>query len=180
MSTPHYFIAIEISPFVKEKIEAQKNAWQEILPFKQWTHKQDVHITLAFLGSVKEEVLVNIQRFLKETIASLPSVSIRINKINTFGKNESPRIFWIGPENGEELQPIYDEVQEVVHKSGMNPESRPFRPHITLAKKWQGTKDFQQPETFVPFDMKVSSVCLYRIHPQETPKYEVVSQYRLR
>ncbi|MGD7044291.1 RNA 2',3'-cyclic phosphodiesterase [Jeotgalibacillus proteolyticus] len=180
MSTPHYFIAIELSPFVKEKIENQKSSWQETLDFKQWTHKQDLHITLAFLGAVSEKVLAEIQTQMKEIIPAFPSVSIRINHIQTFGEKESPRIFWAGPNRGDEIQPLYDQVQKIIRSAGLKSEDRPFRPHITIAKKWQGSKKFHPPEDFVPFDMKVSSVCLYRIHPQETPKYEVVSQCRLR
>ncbi|WP_167578592.1 RNA 2',3'-cyclic phosphodiesterase [Jeotgalibacillus proteolyticus] len=179
MTSSHYFIAIEFSPADKEKIDAIKTEWKDKLVFKQWTHKMDVHLTLAFLGAVNDTDLGLYKNYLKEVLTPLKREEITIERADTFGKSDSPRILWIGPETTEGLQEIYNHVQQAVKKAGGTTEKRPFRPHITLAKNWQGEGAFKLPHGFEPFKTKISSVCLYRIHPKESPKYEVVSQFRL-
>lgn len=181
VSVPHYFIGIELNSSAKEKIEEIKKSWADKFSFKQWTHREDVHITLAFLGAVEDEVVKRYQILLNEVIPAVPITEVLINEVNYFGRPESPRILWIGPDEGdkEKLQPIYTVVQQVVEQAGGQTEKRPFRPHITLAKKWTGGDSFQLPEEFDSFKLVAASVCLFRIHPSVKPKYEIITRVQL-
>lgn len=178
MSNPHYFIAAELPANVKEKVEQFKKQWRAEFNFKQWTHQEDLHITLAFLGAADETEIGLYQRYLKEEIPELPSADLVIERVDYFGGNQlNPRIFWVGPTDGRELQTLYNRVQQIVVKTGGAAEKRPYRPHITLAKKWIGSEPFQLPESIEAINFTVSSVVLYRIHPAKSPKYEVVSRF---
>ncbi|WP_165967098.1 RNA 2',3'-cyclic phosphodiesterase [Jeotgalibacillus sp. S-D1] len=179
MSNPHYFIAAELPADVKEKIEKQKKQWSEKFKFKQWTHMEDLHITLAFLGAADEKEIEQYQRYLKEKIPELPAADLVIERTDYFGREANPRIFWIGPKDELGLQTLYNLVQQIVAKAGGTTEKRPYRPHITLAKKWIGNETFQLPESIQAIDFTVSSVALYRIHPAESPKYEVVARFMM-
>lgn len=73
-------------------------------------------------------------------------------------------------------------------KAGFQLETRPFRPHITLARKWIGDEPFQtgmlerlwgelQPE---PLQFEASEVVLYQTNLNKTPKYEAKTIFPLR
>lgn len=61
---------------------------------------------------------------------------IEIGGLNIFGSPKSPRIFWA---QVNEVEPLFH-LQEIVHKmclaAGFTLETRPYHPHITLARKW--------------------------------------------
>ena len=182
MSVPHYFIGIELDSSAKEKVAEIKQPWADDFSFKQWTHKEDVHITLAFLGAVEDHSIEQYQTLLNETVSDLSRTEVEINQINYFGRPDSPRILWIGPdeEDKKNLQPIYNTVQQIVERAGGQIEKRPYSPHITLAKKWQGNHAFQLPQEMDSFRLSVASVCLFKIHPAKKPKYEIITRIPLK
>jgi 2'-5' RNA ligase len=77
-------------------------------------------------------------------------------------------------------------VFSACEKSGFQLETRPFRPHITLARKWKGEQPFHnemlqlwnevQP---TPLSFKASEVVLYQTNLTQTPKYEAIKIYPL-
>lgn len=179
VGTSHYFIALELPSFVKERIQLLKEEWCEVRSFKQWTHTQDYHLTLTFLGSVEVIDLQSYQQRLADVVTTSPSFTVRIDQVNDFGHRDAPRIFWVGPERSKPLLHLYDLIQNIVTNVCGSIENRPFRPHITLAKKWQGKERFQLPNMIDPIEFTANTVSLFRIHPKNTPKYEVVAQYKL-
>jgi RNA 2',3'-cyclic 3'-phosphodiesterase len=111
---------------------------------------------------------------------------LEINKLGIFGKLDSPRIFWGDTKESNELQVVRRKVFTACLDAGFQLETRPFKPHITLARKWAGDKPFQktlldvwndlQPE---PLLFKVNEVVLYQTHLDKTPKYEEITIYKL-
>ena len=103
-----------------------------------------------------------------------------------FGSQISPRIFW-GAVN--EVNQLF-QLQEIVHKTclvaGFSLETRPYHPHITLARKWGGSEDFKMGDlvTHNPFREKVlsfqvSEIVLYKSNLENTPKYESIAAFSL-
>jgi 2'-5' RNA ligase len=106
--------------------------------------------------------------------------------LGIFGKQDSPRIFFADTEESNELQLIRQKVFTACEEAGFILETRPFRPHITLARKWAGTEPFRkdalgvweefQPE---PLSFKAINIALYQTHLHNTPKYEEVRLFSL-
>jgi 2'-5' RNA ligase len=114
------------------------------------------------------------------------SQELKINNLGIFGKQDSPRIFFADTEVCNELQLIRQRVYTACIEAGFKLETRPFHPHITLARKWAGEKPFQremldlwkklQPE---PIAFKGTEIALYQTHLDKTPKYEAVRLFSL-
>ena len=71
-------------------------------------------------------------------------------------------------------------------EAGFELETRPFRPHITLARKWIGEEAFQQTLLEIwnelqsePLAFQANEVVLYQTHLHKTPKYEAIQVFPL-
>ncbi|WP_251549665.1 RNA 2',3'-cyclic phosphodiesterase [Neobacillus muris] len=182
----HYFFAAKIPDetklFMKDHMETLKQSF----PFSSWIHHQDLHITLAFLGSAEEEKLAAAYKNVNDSLIDEQKFLLKINKLGIFGKSESPRVFWADTEESPELHMIRRIVFTACEQAGFQLETRPFHPHITLARKWRGEGPFRvsmldiwqqvQPE---PLPFLVKEVVLYRTNLQSTPKYEIIKAFPL-
>ena len=187
MIHPHFFIAVPISEaskvFIHHWLKTKKN---ELL-FNTWVHQQDYHITLAFLGHVEEkEQLRLLSERVKEIAASIPSFDLTLKGLDVFGRQDSPRIFWAGIENSSPLHYLQKQVFHACNDVGFILDSKPFHPHITLARKWRSEKPYVQTtklqhvfesenHTFL-----IENIHIYRTHTDRIPKYESIDVFLLK
>jgi RNA 2',3'-cyclic 3'-phosphodiesterase len=182
----HFFYAVKIPEDIKLTMKKNGEKLKEILPFSRWVHYQDLHITLAFLGNAPTEKLVAADYHVREEIQGLRAFELQINKLGIFGKEDSPRIFWADTKESNELGQLRKKVFTACEQAGFKLESRPFRPHITLARKWAGGKPFHKDLLAIwkevqsePLTFTASEVVLYQTHLEKTPKYEAKTVYSL-
>lgn len=186
MQTAHYFIAIPIQP----ELQNQFSKWQEALkqrtPFRRWYNKKDLHITLKFLGAVEEENVQSLHNQLSQ-INTMPTFNLEVGTLGYFGNSKQPRVVWAGVKMKKELETLQQNVEQCASKVGYPKETRNYRPHITLAKKWNGKMEDTYNETLMElkdsytdtFQMEVNHFVLYKIHPSRDVKYEAVFSYPL-
>ncbi|KPC97561.1 2',5' RNA ligase family [Geobacillus sp. BCO2] len=142
MKRNHYFIAVPLTAEVKQAIARFSNEAAPSLPFRTWVHEQDYHITLAFLGDVPLEKMAPLGEAMTAVAARCAPFSLALAGLGTFGERTSPRIFWQGVETEAQLHALRRDVYEACMKLGFSLDRRPFAPHITIARKWQGTEPF--------------------------------------
>lgn len=103
------------------------------LPGVRWISADQLHLTLGFFGPVAE---LPEQKF-KENLSGIKfgSFILSIQDIGTFPPRSSPNIIWIGVGTGHpHLFQIHKRVQEAAMTAGLEPDLRPWHPHITLAR----------------------------------------------
>lgn len=182
MSKHHYFLAAKLPKEAKEYLKNWAEVNQSEFPFARWVHHEDYHITLAFLGfaeeAMKQDVIDTMPRILKEE----GPFTLTLNKIGTFGPHKKPRIFWADVEESEALNQVQKKVHRQCIEIGFQLDKKPFRPHITLARKWQGEEDFV-PDKLTEFEERLSftvnEVVLYETHLDKTPKYHEYARFSL-
>jgi len=113
------------------------------LPAK-WTVKDNLHITLEFLGDLTDEELGNVCKVVGEVSTRHKIFSVNLNKI-LYGppKKNPPRMVWVEGEKSDELADLKEDLQEcLLDKIQFRPEGIRFSPHITLAriKEWEFRK----------------------------------------
>ncbi|NHC42441.1 RNA 2',3'-cyclic phosphodiesterase [Bacillus sp. MM2020_1] len=182
----HFFFAVRIPEQTKLRMQEHIEKIKERIPFSRWVHYQDLHITLAFLGSAPPDKLKQAENQVQEALKDEQAFTLKINKLGFFGSVDSPRVFWADTEESKNLQSIRNKVFSACEKAGFQLETRPFRPHITLARKWKGEQPFQTEllglwEEFQPFPLsfEASEVVIYQTHLDKTPKYEAIKIYPL-
>jgi RNA 2',3'-cyclic 3'-phosphodiesterase len=186
MRKTHYFIAIPIPAEVSEQLEKLQNELKELFPFRNWVHKQDYHITLAFLGDASSKQLDEVKRAMEQTVKRHHSFWLTLDQICTFGNRSAPRILWQGVKEEPKLRELREDVYNACIDIGFSLDKRPFAPHITIARKWQGAEEFDLEKINKISENKgenkrfrAEHVVLYQTHLERVPKYEPLSIFPL-
>jgi 2'-5' RNA ligase len=137
------FIAINLPENIKKKLTDYQLKWPE-LPCR-WTKKENLHITLAFLGYLIDEELLEILKITKEVASRHEPFFINLNKILYGPLKQPPRMVWIEGERSEELGKLQKDLEnalssdQTLTKTDREQEARPYAPHITLGrlKQWE-------------------------------------------
>ncbi|EKN66018.1 2'-5' RNA ligase [Neobacillus bataviensis LMG 21833] len=177
----HFFFAVRIPDETKRIMKNHIEKMRDSLPFSRWVHHQDLHITLAFLGAADPEKLAEAEKIVKQILKEAKAFPVKMHNLGIFGHEDSPRIFWVDTEESAELKAIRNKVFSACEKAGFQLETRPFRPHITLARKWNGAQPFQKELLELWKELQsealgflVSEIILYQTHLKQTPKYEAI------
>lgn len=183
MSNPHYFIAIPLPLELKEYFSKWQTDLKQTLNYKEWPNKHDLHITLKFLGGSSKIQLRTLHD--KLTLLQVPTFSITVGQIGTFGQIDQPRVLWAGVEKNELITTLQKDVEQCAVQSGFSREERTYLPHITLGKKWVGSKDPMNLDKIKKAyknreqKLTVDSISLYQIYPFKSPKYAEIYRYRI-
>ena len=161
------FIAINLPEKIKSQLVKYQKKWPE-LPIK-WTKKDNLHITLVFIGYLKDEEIPEICQIVEEMAGKNSVFTISLNKIvYAPPKKMPPRMVWASGEKSEQLTKLQRALENSLLasplKENIKQEKRLYSPHITLGriKRW----DFKQLEIEerpsinenVSFNFEVSSI----------------------
>jgi 2'-5' RNA ligase len=99
----------------------------------RWTEAAQMHLTLGFFGDVPEDVDLALRE--KLSAIEFGAFFLPITGIGTFPPKGSPKIIWIGVGRGHpHLFQVHKRVQEAALAAGIEPDLRPWHPHITIAR----------------------------------------------
>lgn len=92
---------------------------------------ENIHITLAFLGSVDAE-----RRACVEAVAGNISAPPFVLNLDQLGYWRRPRVLWAGASQvPDPLLKLVHDLNTGLKSCGFEPENRPFQAHATLARK---------------------------------------------
>ena len=101
----------------------------------RWIKAEGVHLTLKFLGNVSEGRLDSIVPAMGRATENVAPFSLRIQDVGAFPNMGSPRVLWAGIQGEvEPLLQLQARLDETLADQGFLPETRPFSPHLTLAR----------------------------------------------
>jgi len=134
------FIAINFPEEIKKELSSFQEKWPE-LPCR-WVKKENLHITLAFLGYLTDEELPEVIKITKEITQRHEPFSINLNKICYGPPKKPPRMIWVEGEKSKDLANLQIDLEKSLISSGkikFEPEERSFTSHITLGriKQWE-------------------------------------------
>ena len=102
----------------------------------RWVRLDGLHLTLRFLGPTPD-ALVTPTMAAVERVANSASgaIPIELAGSGTFPPGRRPRTLWIGMSKGVDgLSELAAATESAVVSAGWQPDGRPFRPHLTLAR----------------------------------------------
>lgn len=160
------FIAINLPENVKNKLASYQTKWLE-LPAR-WTKKENLHITLVFLGYASDEEAAEVCKAIQEIAQKNQSFSINLNRICYGPPNKPPRMVWAMGEKSEELGRLQKNLQNALFNSSFEEESgsneKNYTSHITLGriKEWEFRRiepgERPQIEEDISLDFEVNSI----------------------
>jgi 2'-5' RNA ligase len=151
----------------------------------RWEKKENIHITLKFLGDTEDNLIDDIDNRLKNIALNFNSFDLKLNKIGTFNRNGKPFILWFNFYKNESVELLNKKIEEELLNLGFNKENRDYNPHVTLLR----VKNEEDSETIKSYkDIKFEPIeyCvneLYLIKSTLTPKgslYTKIKTYKLK
>ncbi|MEM7214574.1 MAG: RNA 2',3'-cyclic phosphodiesterase [Pseudomonadota bacterium] len=124
---PRLFTALEIPTKVAERL----SLLQAGLPGARWVDRENLHITLRFVGDVDNSAARELSYELEKVKAS--PFSLELSGLDVFG-NSKPHSLYAGVSRSEALHDLRLEQERICQRLGMKPDSRKFTPHVTIAR----------------------------------------------
>jgi 2'-5' RNA ligase len=115
---------------LQRRIGAELRGWR-------WVRPEGIHLTLRFLGDVDDSRDARARAVWREVIAGCAPFGLRLTDLGRFPPRGRPRVLWVGVEEtdpGGALATLAERLESAARELGFDPESRPFRPHLTLAR----------------------------------------------
>jgi 2'-5' RNA ligase len=130
------FVAIVPPPQVLAELAAAVDPLRAAQPELRWTGPDDWHLTLAFLGSVAEDVLPELAIRLERAAHRHPAQQLAVTGAGAFPRPNRASVLWAGIEAGPGLAPLAASVAAGARRARAPPpdEGRRFRAHLTLAR----------------------------------------------
>jgi RNA 2',3'-cyclic 3'-phosphodiesterase len=178
MLNNHYFIALPIQPHLRKTLQ-EIQMKTHLGFFKHIVYPEDFHITVAFLGGADERQLSDLHEGLQRVAKVMQPFKLEVEELHYFGSESRPRVLYADVIRTNQLEKLHQEVIQMCQFAGFSLKEREYSPHVTLAKKWYDpTKEIKPNWPILKREsQEVSSVKLYRVAPDETPRYKGVTAY---
>jgi 2'-5' RNA ligase len=102
----------------------------------RWVRLDGLHLTMRFLGPTDaDRVAPTLGAVEAAARAAAGPIEIELSGSGTFPSRRRPRTLWIGVSRGREpLAALAERTEAALVDAGWEPEGRPLRPHLTLAR----------------------------------------------
>lgn len=113
------------------------------VPGARWQTREQLHLTLRFIGEVDGRDAASIDEMLL-AIADL-RFTLELKGVGEFG-GKNPRALWASIAPNEALKHLQRKIETALQRLGLPPEERKYTPHVTLARlrgtPWGAVMDF--------------------------------------
>jgi RNA 2',3'-cyclic 3'-phosphodiesterase len=135
------FIALELNEALQRFLGEIMSQASQALPDLRWVDARGIHLTLAFLGELNDEQLIQAISAAEAAAHKATPFEYCLKELGIFGSSLQPRVIWMGVEDlpsgkvqGSPLQLVHRVLSKELELRGFEVEKRPFSPHLTLAR----------------------------------------------
>jgi 2'-5' RNA ligase len=185
------FIAIDIDEQIRKALALLQDELRGKADIKRsdakWVNPENIHLTLKFLGEIKDEQVVDVCNITGDVVGRHESFELHVESVGHFG-GKSARVLWVGTgQNIDKLLQLQQDLEQQLDLAGWPRENRKFSGHLTLCRirnTRAGIKLAQLAQQYKDFKlgaMPADSVSVYQsqLTPQG-PVYTVLGKYELK
>lgn len=185
------FIAIDIDDKMKAGLSRLQNELANKVNIRKsdvkWVGPEAMHLTLKFLGEVKDNAVVPICDAVKNVAQETDCFQLDTESVGYFG-GRSARVLWVGTgDSSKNLEQLQKDIEESLVPLGWPKENRKFSGHLTLCRirnAKAGIKLAKVSEEYKDFrfgTIYVDSVSVYQSQLYSSgPAYILLGNYKLR
>lgn len=181
--TKRIFLGIPLSEEIKNKVEKIQAELAKIAGGFNLVKPENLHLTLKFIGEVKEEKISKIKEIVKTSDLGR-KLKAKVRGIGAFPSENYVRVIWFGIENEERILDLQKKVDFSLSK--MFPVEKEFLAHVTLSRV-KFVKDKEKLKEFLAKfkdaelgEMEINKVILYEsILKREGPEYITLEEFCL-
>jgi 2'-5' RNA ligase len=130
------FIAVELPREIKLMLARIQDELKSggRAPVK-WVDPDIIHLTLKFLGNIPVDTIDNLTAAIREACRGVPPFRVEVGGLGVFPNPRRVQVVWVGLAGDiENLAQLQKCIDSALVPLGFTPESRPFTPHLTLAR----------------------------------------------
>jgi len=133
------FIAVDLDDPVIEKVCNAVEILKPRITEIRWLRKENLHLTLKFLGNIAESQVEPITAALRHPLGLFSPCTISAKGLGVFPDFRRPKILWVGL-TGDQLVQLAAEIESALMPIGFTPENRAFTPHLTIGRWREGSR----------------------------------------
>ena len=184
------FIAIDLDEQIRKALGDLQTELRGKVDIRKgdakWVNPENIHLTLKFLGEIKEEQVVEVCDITKDVASRHRSFELDVGTVGHFG-GRSARVLWIGAgQDCDNLVQLQQDLEQQLDSAGWPKETRKFSAHLTLCRIRNSKAGFklaqlaQEFKDFMLGTMPADSVSVYQSQlTSEGPIYTTLGNYEL-
>lgn len=129
------FIAIELPDHVKAALGKLEQELKGHRLNARWVSVENIHLTLKFLGNISSDSVKDISQVIEEAAVVAMPFDLRVEGVGVFPNERRTQVIWAGVAGDmATLGELQKEIDSGLSRLGFAQESRPFSPHLTVAR----------------------------------------------
>ena len=133
------FLAINLPSSTVQSIDRAVDPLRAAAPALRWVPPERWHLTVRFIGEPASTSIAEIGRAVDVAVRGHAVAPLAIGGVGAFPSFRRARVVWLGIAPDPRLELLHHDIESACIALGMEPEGRPFRPHLTLARVPVGT-----------------------------------------
>ncbi|MCK9557702.1 MAG: RNA 2',3'-cyclic phosphodiesterase [Candidatus Cloacimonetes bacterium] len=126
------FIAINFNDDIKDRLQKAEKELKNMSAKGNFTSRDNLHLTLVFLGEIGEERVKLAQLCVKNIVAS--GFDMQFNRLGKF-ERDGGNIYWVGTDNNNDLKWIYEQLYKNLTSYDFYLRDLEYVPHLTLGRE---------------------------------------------
>ncbi len=135
MGAVRTFVAVLIDEDLRNRIAEVQSRIKKLAPDVKWVAPENLHVTLKFLGNVREDLLPEVFSAVERAVCGRKPFLVSFSGVGAFPNARRARVVWIGLEEGEDrLRELAASIDENLAKLNFEKEGNEFKAHITIGR----------------------------------------------
>jgi 2'-5' RNA ligase len=156
------FIAINFTEDVKNELCLTMERLKSYANQGNFTRRENLHLTLVFLGEVAPESIRNIKSAMEKVIVA--KFLLSLSGLGYFKRNGGD-IYWMGVESNNSLAALHSQLSRGLTQAGFTLDNREYKPHLTLGREIRLIDRFDYEafaKTIKPLNQEVDKISLMK------------------
>jgi 2'-5' RNA ligase len=190
---PRAFVAVLIPDHLRARVFDFETRLRADLGDSQgravkWVERENLHVTLKFLGSVPDEKVGPVSSKIESTASRFGPFDLDVAGAGGFPSRRRPTVLWVGTgEGSDRLGELAAAVEEGLSELGFAKEQKRFHGHITIGRIRRGSQPQSidsalgawDPGTFGRFTVDSISLMESELRPSG-PIYSAIQRFDLK
>lgn len=179
------FWAVNLPGEMKDRLAALKRDLLVPGVDAVWVKTENLHLTVVFIGETDINIIKKMVAGVENALRGFPPLRLSLGGLGFFPGAGRPRVLWAGVRGDlDGFGELHRRVENALIPLGFNPETKPFSPHLTLAriKSPRGCDALvrrvtSQAKVEIPGELRIDSVELMRSElSAQGPAYTVLAR----
>lgn len=133
----NHFFALTLPPPVQDTVADFAYFWKTYTSTQdaaRWYEAADYHLTLKFLSDIPDSEAVRLSAAGDAVAERHAPLTLTLTTPSAFPNIFRPRVLFVGVKSTPALRNLVTDLEETLETLGVPCESRPYAPHITVAR----------------------------------------------